>query len=41
MPTTGGGYTPAPELDRLSNILKTFNEQFANIRGATRTACTS
>jgi len=31
MPTTGGGYTPDPEPDRLSNILKTFNEQFWNI----------
>lgn len=31
VPTSGGGYKPAPELDRLSNILKTFNEQFGNI----------
>ena len=31
MPTTGGGLRPEPELDRLSNILKTFNEQFGNI----------
>jgi len=31
MPTTGGGYTPEPELARLSNILKTFNDQFGNI----------
>ena len=31
MPTTGRGYTPAPELDRLSHILKTFSEQFGNI----------
>lgn len=31
VPTTGGGYTFEPELDRLSNILKTFNDQFGNI----------
>lgn len=31
VPTTGGGYKPEPELDRLSNILKTFNDQFGNI----------
>jgi len=31
MPRTGGGYTPERELDRLSNILETFNEQFGNI----------
>jgi type I restriction enzyme R subunit len=31
VPTTGGGYKPEPELDRLSNIIKTFNEQFGNI----------
>ncbi len=30
-PTTGGGYKPVPELDRLSNILKVFNDQFGNI----------
>ncbi len=28
---TGGGYSPEPELDRLSNILKTFNDQFGDI----------
>ena len=28
IPTTGGGGKPEPELDRLSNILKTFNDQF-------------
>jgi type I restriction enzyme R subunit len=28
---TGGGDGPEPELDRLSNILKTFNDQFGNI----------
>ncbi len=27
----GGGHKPEPELDRLSNILKTFNDQFGNI----------
>ena len=31
VPTAGGGYKPDPELDRLSNILKTFNDQFGNI----------
>ncbi len=28
MPVEGGGRKPEPELDRLSNILKAFNEQF-------------
>ena len=32
VPTTGGGSRPEPELDRLSNILKTFNDQFGNIQ---------
>jgi len=32
VPTTGGGYKPEAELDRLSNILKGFNDQFGNIR---------
>ena len=31
VPTSGGGYKPEPELDRLSNIIKTFNDQFGNI----------
>ncbi len=31
VPTSGGGFTPEPELERLSNILKAFNEQFGNI----------
>ena len=31
VPTTGGGRKPEPELDRLSNILKAFNDQFGNI----------
>jgi len=31
VPTSGGGRRPEPELDRLSNILKTFNDQFGNI----------
>lgn len=31
VPTAGGGHKPEPELDRLSNIIKTFNEQFGNI----------
>jgi type I restriction enzyme R subunit len=31
VPTSGGGGRPEPELDRLSNILRTFNEMFGNI----------
>jgi len=31
VPTTGGGHKSEPELDRLSNILKTFNDQFGNV----------
>ena len=31
VPTDGGGRKPEPELDRLSNILKSFNDQFGNI----------
>jgi len=31
VPTAGGGHMPEPELDRLSNIIKAFNEQFGNI----------
>ncbi|MBE3063600.1 MAG: type I restriction endonuclease subunit R, partial [Spirochaetes bacterium] len=31
VPTSGGGWKPEPELDRLSSILKSFNEQFGNI----------
>ena len=31
VPTSGGGYKPEPELDRLSNIIKAFNDQFGNI----------
>jgi type I restriction enzyme R subunit len=31
VPTSGGGHKPELELDRLSNILKTFNDQFGNI----------
>ena len=31
VPTSGGGSGLEPELDRLSNILKTFNVQFGNI----------
>ncbi|MBM3553288.1 MAG: type I restriction endonuclease subunit R [Alphaproteobacteria bacterium] len=30
-PTEGGGGKPEPELDRLSNILRLFNDQFGNI----------
>lgn len=31
VPTEGGGARPEPEIDYLSNILKTFNDQFGNI----------
>jgi len=31
VPTSGGGRKPEPELDRLSNILKVFNDQFGNV----------
>lgn len=31
VPMTGGGHKAEPELGRLSNILKTFNDQFGNI----------
>ena len=31
VPTTGGGYIPAPEMDQLSNIVQIFNDQFGNI----------
>jgi type I restriction enzyme R subunit len=31
VPTEAGGHMPEPELDRLSNILKTFNEQFGTL----------
>ena len=31
VPATGGGYTPEPEMDQLSNIVRIFNDQFGNI----------
>ena len=31
IPTDGGGAKPPPELDRLSNILKTFNDHFGTL----------
>lgn len=31
VPTSGGGHVSDPELDRLSSILQTFNDQFGNI----------
>lgn len=34
VPIGGGGGKGEPELDRLSNILKTFNDQFGNIQWA-------
>ena len=31
VPASGGGHAPEPELERLSNILKTFNDLFGDI----------
>ena len=31
VPTEGGGQKPEPEMDRLSNIIREFNERFGNI----------
>jgi type I restriction enzyme R subunit len=31
VPTSGGGHLPEPELDRLSSIIRAFNDQFGNI----------
>jgi len=31
VPAEGGGHKPEPEMDRLSNILKAFNDLFGNI----------
>jgi type I restriction enzyme R subunit len=31
VPTGGGGHKPEPEMDRLSNIIKAFNEQFGSL----------
>ena len=31
VPTTGGGYIPEPELDRLSNIVREFNDLYGGI----------
>ena len=31
MPTSGGGNKPEPDIDRLSNIIRSFNDQFGNI----------
>lgn len=31
VPTSGGGFKVEPELDRLSSIIRTFNDQFGNI----------
>jgi len=34
VPTSAGGYQSEPELNRLSNIIKAFNDQFGNISWA-------
>ena len=31
VPTAGGGHVPEPEMDRLSSIIKEFNDRFGNI----------
>ena len=31
IPVSGGGRKPEPEIDRLSNILKSFNDQFGTL----------
>ena len=31
VPASGGGHLPEPELDRLSNILRTFNDHFGDL----------
>jgi type I restriction enzyme, R subunit len=31
VPTSGGGWKPQPELDKLSNIVKAFNDQFGGL----------
>jgi len=31
VPTSGGGHKPEPELDKLSNIVKAFNDQFGGL----------
>ena len=31
VPTTGGGHIPEPEMERLSNILKAFNDQYGTL----------
>jgi type I restriction enzyme R subunit len=36
IPTTDGGITGEPELERLSQIIKTFNEQYGNINWTDR-----
>ena len=32
VPSSGGAYQPKPELDRLSNIVKSFNDRFGGIQ---------
>ena len=31
VPTSGGGHKPEPEMDKLSNIIKAFNDQFGGL----------
>jgi len=36
VPTSGGGSKPEPEMDRLSNIVKSFNDQFGGLFADTK-----
>ncbi len=36
VPVSGGGHKPEPELDRLSNIIRAFNEQWGSISWSDR-----
>ena len=36
VPTGGGGFLPEPELDRLSNIIRAFNDLFGNVSWSDR-----
>lgn len=36
IPTAAGGFRPEPEIDRLSNIIRTFNDMFGDMSGKTK-----